>query len=92
MINFDIDDLSQLDEENESRANSVSQSRSSTSKADGKFYLISYKLVDLNRRSVVVRNLTDDTSIDELEKLFSQFGLVNKVTMLYDKSTKKSKG
>lgn len=33
-----------------------------------------------------------DTSIDEIEKLFSKFGLVNKVTMICDKYTGKSKG
>jgi polyadenylate-binding protein 2 len=39
-----------------------------------------------------VHNLHIDTTIDELEQLFNKFGLVNKVTMICDKYTGKSKG
>jgi RNA recognition motif-containing protein len=48
--------------------------------------------LEKNKKSIVVRNLDIDTSIDEVEKLFSKFGLVNKVTMICDKYTGKSKG
>jgi RNA recognition motif-containing protein len=48
--------------------------------------------VDQNKRSVVVKNLDEEINIEELERLFSKFGLVNKVILLYDKATKKSKG
>jgi RNA recognition motif-containing protein len=41
---------------------------------------------------VIVKNLDEEINIEELERLFSKFGLVNKVTLLYDKATKKSKG
>ena len=43
-------------------------------------------------KSVMVKNIDMEATIDEIEQLFSKFGLVNKVTLLCDKYTGKSRG
>jgi RNA recognition motif-containing protein len=40
----------------------------------------------------MIRNLDIDANIEELEQMFSKFGLINKVTLICDKYTGKSKG
>jgi RNA recognition motif-containing protein len=47
--------------------------------------------LDLGERSIVIRNLSKNTTIEELEKLLGQFGLISKITILYDKYTGVSK-
>lgn len=41
--------------------------------------------VERKGRTVVIRNFEDGTSMDELEKKFREFGIVNKVTIMCDK-------
>jgi RNA recognition motif-containing protein len=40
----------------------------------------------------MIKNIDNETNIDELEKLFSQFGFVNKVTFICDKYSGSFKG
>jgi RNA recognition motif-containing protein len=47
---------------------------------------------EVNNRSIVVRNIDFQSSIDEVELMFRKFGLINKVTLICDKYTGKSKG
>ncbi len=89
-----MDDVSQLDEI-ESKHNNDTSSRKSnhrSSQDEGNYFTNIKICLEKNRKSIIVRNLDIDTSIDEIEKLFSKFGLVNKVTMICDKYTGKSKG
>jgi polyadenylate-binding protein 2 len=46
----------------------------------------------LDKRSIFIRNLAFTTTPDELEVLCHPFGTVNRVTILFDKYTGKSKG
>lgn len=47
--------------------------------------------IERKGRTANIRNFEDGTSVDELEKKFREFGLVNKVTIMCDKLTGKSK-
>lgn len=40
---------------------------------------------------IVVRNINEDTTFDELEQHFKQFGTINSIQFLYDKITGRSK-
>lgn len=40
----------------------------------------------------MIKNIDLEATIDDIEKLFSKFGLVNKVTLICDKYSGKSKG
>lgn len=46
----------------------------------------------MDKRTIQIQNLDSETSLDELETLFNKFGLINKVTIMCDKITGKSKG
>ena len=55
-------------------------------------YKLYISLIERNKKSIVAKNFDKETSIDEIEKLFSKFGIVNKVTMICDKYTGVQKG
>jgi hypothetical protein len=43
-------------------------------------------------KTIIVRNVHPDSSIEELEELFNKFGLVNKITFICDKYSGTFKG
>jgi hypothetical protein len=49
-------------------------------------------ILDNDCRTIKVKNVESKTNIDELERLFSQFGLINKVTFMCDKYNGEFKG
>lgn len=50
------------------------------------------KSQDLNKKSIMVKNIDFEATLDEIEKLFNKFGLVNKITLICDKYSGRSKG
>ncbi len=99
-INFDISDLSELDEYKDDNTMDSSQGESTISSHNWKSPTGQVtqsakknqkginKPLELNETSIVINNLDKETDLVELEKLFSKFGIKEKVNLVYKNSTK----
>jgi RNA recognition motif-containing protein len=85
IIDFSNEDLTISDNHVE-KSKQVSSSVSCSSK------LKKIDLEDTEDRSIKVRNISFKTDINELEKLFAKFGIINKVTFICDKYNGEFKG
>ena len=81
MINFQEEQIGESEE-------SFSKSSSSINNNMRKVF---FKLVKEDK-TLVLRNLDKDTTMEEIEQLFNKFGTVNKVTFICDKYSGVFKG